>query len=62
MGNMGNNILVGGLTITARCKEKIFQQIDAMYGGPSYNPEEPEEQKIKNTRRYSNAKQTHLLY
>lgn len=42
-------------------KERISQQIDAMYGGPSYEPEE-EDSKIKHTNRYANAKQKHLRY
>lgn len=46
--------------MTARCNERIFAQIDVMYGGPSYEPEEEESQR-KHTHRYENAKQKHLI-
>ncbi|WP_292378362.1 hypothetical protein [Methanosarcina sp. UBA289] len=47
--------------MTARCKGRIFAQIDAMYGGPSYEPEEEETRRI-HTKRHANAKQKHLIY
>ncbi len=47
--------------MTDRCKERIFAQIDAMYGGPSYEPEDEEPQR-KHTLIYESAKQKHLIY
>jgi hypothetical protein len=49
--------------MTARCKERIFLQIDAMYGGLDFEPnQDPDTSHPMHTTKYQNTKQKHLLY